>query len=144
MKKIIFLLGILLLISSVSATDIPISSECGYSYISWNWTIEKPVSIYVDGHLVAENTSINNYIISDLPTEERHHIVIVSNDTLDIGEKTDYTTYKGLKIETYFLIGCWLFFILLGMYREGRDAGFELFTGSGGGFLFTAHRIRNI
>lgn len=119
----IILLCIMFIPCLVSAENIEISSETGYSYIEWNWSVSKDVNIYIDGELKEENTSVQNYILSDLQTEEKHSIFLISSDTLDSGYSENYTTYKGLKAYTMFLFFFWFAFTAIGLLKKAWLVG---------------------
>jgi hypothetical protein len=75
------------------AASIDITSAHGETWISWDWdTQPNPLTIYVDGSLKHENTSMNYFYLTDISANEEHRI--------DIYEWADNTTtFLGSDVE---------------------------------------------
>lgn len=117
MRKIMLILGILLLIQITAAFTI--TSESGETWIKYSWDSYDPITITIDGGAI--NESVNNqgyFILSGINPSEVHNIVLYNSTTgVQIGTHEATTTPAMNTI--YVLLGISILFtVLLMLMRD--------------------------
>jgi len=93
MRNYLFaLIALIFLVSVASGAEIIITNETGNTWIKWEWQYNAPHDIYIDGKLLAKNTSVEHWILSDINPEEKHSILVVD------GENTGYSEVSTLPL----------------------------------------------
>lgn len=79
---LVLVIMLLMCVTSVSGAQ-NISSDVGAYYIEWSWNFTN-ASVYVDGVLIADNTNLGFYILSNLNPGEKHRVDVYdsANDTI--------------------------------------------------------------
>lgn len=116
-KKIGFILGILLLIQAAAAFNI--TSESGETWIKYSWDSYNPIIITIDGGAV--NQSVNNqgyYILSGVNPSEVHNIMLYNYTDGTYISSHQATTAPAMNT-VYVLLGISILFtVLLMLMRD--------------------------
>ncbi len=117
-KIFLTLIALICLISAVSGAEIIIANESGNTWVEWQWQYETPKDIYIDGKLVAENTTTEQWILTDINPEEKHSIKLVDGENIGYSETTTLSLTP-FKLTTGILIAIALILIIVGGLTGG-------------------------
>lgn len=119
MRNYLFaLIAMIFLVSSVAGAEIIITNETGSTWIKWEWQYNIPHNIYIDGNMVAENTTIEHWILTDINPEEKHSIMVVNGSDTGYMETTTLSLIP-MQTDTMIYIAMAIILIVIGALTGG-------------------------
>ncbi len=122
---LICLLTLLAILSPVNAAN-PVTAETGDTWIKYSWSGNGSYIIYQDGMMVANGSTLDYYLISDLPPDERHILEVRDAETgAPIGTATASTLPAPHTMIFLLLIQLFLMYLVF----VAKDVSFGMLTG---------------
>ncbi len=125
--EIIFLVCLLTVSISLPANAAnAVIAETGDTWIKYSWSGNGSYIIYQDGMIVANGSTLDYYLISDLPPDERHILEVRDAETgAPIGTATASTLPPPLTMIFLLLIQLFLMYLVF----AAKDVSFGMLTG---------------